>query len=176
MKKNNIKFRQDGTILLIALIFLAMTAMISSSVLNTSVLEAKMVGNAQFKEEAFQVVEGVLDAILADYENNLPVAGDLGHTICGLNDSDPECDMSIMNLPAEVISVAHGVNLRFRAERLGPLLAPLPFRQSEDEVSSSDFFDVAIYEVNAGYDGRDVRLGHHAVFEGVAIRVASSGQ
>lgn len=168
--------QQQGSALIMALIFLAMTAIISSSVLNTGVLELKMVGNAQFQEEAFQATEGVLDAIVANYETNLPVVGGIGYTVCATGSSASGCNQSIISVPTSVSTVPSGVTLDYRAERLGPLLAPLPFRQSENEASSAGAFNVAIYEINANYDGRSAKLGYHDVFEGVAIRVAAAGQ
>lgn len=167
---------EQGTALVMALIFLAMTAVISTSVLNTGILEMKMVGNAQFQEEAFQSTEGVLDAIVANYQTNLPVTGGIGYTVCAAGVTGGDCNQSVITLPTGVGTVAGGVNLAYQAQRLGPLLAPLPFRQGEAEASSAGSFNVAIYEINANYDGRDAKLGYHDVFQGVAIRVAALGQ
>ncbi len=167
---------QRGAVLLIALVFLAMTAMISSTLLTTSVLEAKMVGNSQFKEEAFQVTEGVLDAIVENYNRNLPVTGAVGNTICAAGDTSEGCNLSVISLSSNVTTVSTGVTLDYSAQRLGPLLAPLPIRLDDSRASSSDAFSVAIFELNAEYDGRDSRLSHHEVFEGVAVRVANAGQ
>ncbi len=171
MKKN-----QQGSTLIMSLIFLAMTAIISTSVLNTGVLELKMVGNAQFQEEAFQATEGVLDAVVANYETNLPIAGGVGYTICATGSNFTGCNQRTMTVPAHVGTVPTGVDLDYKAERLGPLLAPLPFRENESVASSAGAFNAAIFEINANYDGRGVKLGYHDVFEGVAIRVASGAQ
>lgn len=173
---NVFQTKQQGSALIMALIFLAMTAIISSSVLNTGLLEMKMVGNAQFQEEAFQSTEGVLDAIVAGYETNLPVTGGIGYTVCADLTQVSGCNQASISISSAVSTVPTGVNLVYSAERLGPLLAPLPFRQGEDEASSAGAFNVAIYEVNANYDGRSAKLGYHDVFEGIAIRVAASGQ
>jgi hypothetical protein len=168
---------QSGAVLVVALIFMALTALISAGVLNSSLLEVKMVGNEQFKEEAFQTTEGVLDAIMAGYQNNLPVVGDVGYKVCAVGmGTGANCDAAVMRVPSTVSAVTTGVALTYQAERLGPLMAPMPFRQSEREASSAGAFNVALYEVNAVYDGRAVRLGHHEVFAGVAIRVAASSQ
>lgn len=172
-----LKKSQSGAVLVVALIFMALTALISAGVLNSSLLEVKMVGNEQFKEEAFQTTEGVLDAIVAGYANNLPIVGDVGYKVCATSmGASANCDAAVMTVPSTVSAVTTGVSLIYQAERLGPLMAPMPVRQSEKDASSAGSFNVALYEVNAIYDGRDVRLGHHEVFAGVAIRVAASSQ
>ena len=165
---------QQGAVLIVALVFLTLTALISVSVIGASAYQMKMAGNAQFKEDAFQVVEGVLDGIVAKYKVNLPVTGAVGYSICATGVSG--CDSQVIVLPSALTAVHTGVDLNYRAVRQGPLFAPLPFRQDDSGASSAGAFEIAMFELQVEYDGREEKLGHHEVFQGVAIKVASSGQ
>jgi uncharacterized BrkB/YihY/UPF0761 family membrane protein len=73
--------KQDGAVIIIALLFLLLTAMISTTAMHTSIMEVRMANNGQLKEEAFQQVQAVANAITAN-PNNLVVVGDIGYTIC----------------------------------------------------------------------------------------------
>ncbi|MFL0808790.1 MAG: pilus assembly PilX N-terminal domain-containing protein [Agarilytica sp.] len=176
MKNLNTSKKQTGAVLILALVFLAMTAMISSSVLNTSVLEVKMVGNAQFKEEAFQVAEGVLDGILTDYRTILPGTNKVSYTSCSSGSSASNCGDTSMTLPAAITAVSTGVDLSFQAKRLGPLEASMPVILDDTVASSAAQFSAALYETSAIYDGRDAKLGYQEVYEGIAVRVPANNQ
>lgn len=168
------KNHQRGAVLILAIVFLALTAMISSSVLYTGALETKMVGNAQFKEEAFQVAEGAVDAIVSDYSNTLPVTGGIGFTVCAPGDSDSSCNNFSLNVPQTVTTVPTGVSLTYRAQRMGPLDGGLPFVPNQEIADSAESFKVAVFEVQSVYDGRDVKLGFHEVVHGVGIKYSAS--
>ena len=64
----------------------------------------------------------------------------------------------------------------FHVVRKSPLFAPIPFRQSEDEVSSAAAYKAALFEINAEYDGRSNNLGQSSIAQGVAIKVSIAGQ
>lgn len=166
---------QSGAVLILALIIMLLTGIVSTTVMRTSILEVKMVSNTQFKEEAFQKTESVVNAVTSD-KDNFVVAGDVGWRICGTGTTVSNCNSSLINLPAEVISVPTGVGLEYYVERMGPLKTPLPFRQSDSEASGANGFDVALFEVVAEFDGRDKKLGHFKIHQGVAVKIASSHQ
>lgn len=174
----NKQFRQhqQGAVLVVAIIFLMLTALISTTVLKTSILEIKMVGNAQFKEEAFQKSEGVIHAITSNYTANLPISGGIGYKVCATGSTDNSCNAKTISLTSSVTDVASGVNLAYTAERIGPLLAPLPFRESADRASGAGSFNVARFEIDVEYDGRSAKLGHHRVTQGIAVKLAASSQ
>ncbi|MEH6518577.1 MAG: hypothetical protein V7742_18010 [Halioglobus sp.] len=160
--------RQSGAILLIAMIFLLLLAIIAGTVSQTSILEFLMAGNAQFREEAFQQSQALVDEITADI-NNFPVIGDVGYKVCKIGDSG--CNAYTLD-PESATS-----NAEFSVVRRGPLiLESLPFRQGESSASSSPNFDAAIFEVNVAVDGSAQRLGSAQIVQGVAVRIASSGQ
>ena len=88
---NLLKFdsRQRGAILIVALIFLLLTAAVSITVMKTSVLEVRMAGNEQFSVEAFQKAQALSNAIAVN-PGNLVVTGDIGYRLCGTAAVDPD--------------------------------------------------------------------------------------
>lgn len=165
--------QQQGAVLIVALIFLLLTAMISGTVMQTSVLEVKMAGNEQLREEAFQRVQAIANAVTAD-SSNLVVAGNIGYTICPSGVAG--CDNNSLSLISQVIAVPSGVNLDYKVQRLAPLFAPMPFRMSEDNAGSANAYSAALFEIDANYDGSDNGLGRAQIAQGIAVRIASSGQ
>jgi len=173
--KNTLCAKQQGAILIVALLFLLLTAAISATVMNTSVIESRMANNEQFQEEAFQKVQAIANALVAD-DSNLVVTGNVGHKICATGVSGDGCNTSIITLPSSVTNVPSGVTLDYYAERQGPLFAPLPFRLGEDQAGSAAVYNAALFEVVASYDGTAQRLGKAEIAQGVAVRVAVSDQ
>lgn len=164
--------RQQGTVIVIALIFLLLTGLISISAVKTSIFETKMASNEQLKEEAFQTVQGVINAVSADI-NNFVIAGDVGYLICPAGRSG--CDANAISLASHTSTIT-GSNVTYDVTRLAPLYAPIPFRATEDNASSAKSYSAALFEINAEYDGSQDRLGQAAIAQGVAIKVANAGQ
>lgn len=161
--------RQRGAVLLIAMIFLLLLAIIAGTVTQTSILEFFMAGNAQFREEAFQEAQSIVTEITSD-ANNFPVVGQVGYKLCKTVGGD--CKAQLSALVANKDTEAD-----YSVVRRGPLiLESLPFRQGESQGSSSPNFDAVIFEVNVEVDGSASRLGSAEIVQGVAVRVASSGQ
>lgn len=167
--------KQKGAVLVVALLFLLLTAMISTTAMQTSILEVRMSNNEQLKEEAFQQVQAVANAITAN-PTNLVVTGDVGYTICAVGVSGGSCDVSAINLPATITTVPAGAALNYSVERLGPLFAPLPFRVSENNAGSANAYKAALFEVDANYDGIAAGLGQATIAQGIAMRVAVGAQ
>ena len=167
------KQRQEGAVLLIAMIFLLLLAIIAGTVSQTSILEFFMAGNAQLREEAFQQAEAITSELVGDIDN-FPVIGKIGYTMCESGKAlGADCDD---NLP---VVKSDTTNAEFSVVRRGPLiLESLPFRQGEGDASSSPNFDAAIFEIDVGVnvDGAAPRLGSAQIVQGVAIRIVSSGQ
>lgn len=168
--------RNRGAVLLLSMIFLLLLAMIAGTVMHTSVLEFRMAGNDQFREEAFQKAQAIATALSEDTDN-FPVTGGVGYTICQAGDGDAACDVSSIVVDATVAAVPAGTTLVYRVERQGPMIMEsLPFRQSQSNASSSLAFDAALFEANVSVDGSSARLGRAGVAQGVARLVASSAQ
>lgn len=165
--------QQQGAVIVVAMVFLLMTSFIATTVMKTSVLEVRMAGNAQLREESFQQVQAVANAISAN-TNNLVIAGDVGYMICETGGNG--CDAHVIALNAAVTNVPVGVDLDFYAERLAPLFAPMPFRAGEDNADSATAYAAAKFEVNALFDGVAAGLGKSHIAQGIAMRVAVNGQ
>ena len=91
------KSPQRGAVLLIAMIFLLLLAIIAGTVTQTSILEFFMAGNAQFREEAFQEAQAVVTEISSD-AGNFPVVGQIGYKLCKTKVGD--CNAKIADLAA----------------------------------------------------------------------------
>jgi len=168
--------KQTGAVLILAMLFMLLLAMVAGTVMQTGVQEFQMAGNNQFREEAFQRAQAIAEE-LSENLDNFPVTGGVGYTICTATDTDTDCNgTNVLTVPGSATAPA-GVVLNYQVERQAPLFVEsLPFRQSESEVSSSPAFDAAIFEVAVNINGAPVRLGNAGVVQGVAIRVASSAQ
>lgn len=164
--------RQQGTVIVIALIFLLLTGLISVSAMKTSIFETKMASNEQLKEEAFQTTQGVINAITSDI-NNFIIAGDVGYKMCKAGAKG--CDSNAIALASSTATLTAN-NVEYHITRKAPLFAPIPFRASEENASSAKAYSAALFEVNAEYDGSQDRLGQAAIAQGVAIKVANAGQ
>lgn len=164
---------QRGAVLLLAMVFLLLLAIISGSVVRTSVLELRMAGNDQFREEAFQKAQAIA-AALSGRMANFRVTGGVGYTLCPAGGG---CDSETLAVAAATEAVPAGVDVSYRIRRQGPLVVrTLPFRQAQGSASSSQVFDAAIFETSVSVDGGAVRLGSAEVVRGIAVRVASSGR
>jgi len=165
-----------GAILLVSMVFLLLMALVAGTVMQTSMLEFKMAGNDQFREEAFQKAQAVSSSISEDVDN-FPVVGDVGYTNCVTGDADPDCDIFSLTIDSAIASVPTGVALTAQVTREGPLiLESFPVRLSESQTSSSPSYDAAIFEVVVEYSGSDVGLGNAEVAQGLAVRIVSSVQ
>lgn len=163
---------QQGTVIVIALIFLLLTGLISVTSMKTSIFETKMASNEQLKEEAFQTTQGVINAITSDIDNFV-IAGDVGYKICKAGAAG--CDSTAIALASSTATLTAN-HVEYSITRKAPLFAPIPFRASEENASSAKSYSAALFEVNAEYDGSQDRLGQAAIAQGVAIKVANAGQ
>jgi hypothetical protein len=173
--------RQQGAVLIVALVFLLLTAAVSVTVMQTSVLEVRMAGNQQFSVEAHQKAQALSNAVAVD-AGNLVVTGDLGYRICGTAAVDADgnpvsgCNTSTIALDSSVENVPSGVGINYYAERIGPLEGTENVRSSEDSAWGAGTFKVAYFKVVGSYDGVASKLGTAEVEQGVAVRIAAGIQ
>jgi len=164
-----------GAVLLLAMVFMLMLAVIAGSVMQTGVLEFHMAGNDQFQEEAFQRAQAIASELSRD-PDNFSLAGGLGYTLCfsQVQNQDPDCDENSLSAPVSGVA-PEGVELTYRVIRQGPrLLQRFPLREAQGVASGSGLFDAAIFEVNVHVDGSGRRLGSARVVQGIAVRLAAS--
>ena len=156
-----------GAVLLVSMVFLLLMALVAGTVMQTSVLEFRMAGNDQFREEAFQKVQAIASAI-SENEDNFPIVGDIGYTVCDAADGHADCNTDGNNIAIDssVTSVPSGVSTTYRIRREGPWCYPEPpFRLSQAQASSD--VDFALFETTVDYDGSSVRLGNAEIAVGV---------
>lgn len=70
----HIGHRQQGAALVVGLVLLMVLTVLAISTMRTATLELTMAGNAQFRENAFQLAEAGLDATLETIEQTGPGA------------------------------------------------------------------------------------------------------
>lgn len=102
-------YKQQGFVMLVALIFLILTSLIALTTMKTSILEIKMAGNEQLQEEAAQIVEGVTDQIIFQHDDRIYPTLPLnnfkeGEKFCKKNSADTECLYKTMYITPEFIA------------------------------------------------------------------------
>ena len=173
--KRTTRFKNKGVVLLLAMVFLLLLAILSATAMQTGILEFRMVGNEQFQEEAFQAAQAIVSAISSNGDN-FPEASEVGATICKVGDSSPACHETVyITLDSGLETVPPGVEVAYRVERVGPLYLPeLPVRLAQTSVSSSLAYNAAVFETQVRIDGTGVNLGVAELAQGVALLVANS--
>lgn len=160
----------SGTILLLAMIFLLLLGLVSSTLMRTALLETHMAGNNQFREEALQRARGVAtDLALAS--EHFALESEVGTVRCVSGVSLESCDKSDLPLLATALS-SDGVQVDYRVERQAPrILHSLPLREAQSVVSSAGRSAVALYEIEVTVDGNGAGLGSARLVRGVAVRL-----
>ena len=163
-----------GTVLILALVFMLMLAVISTTAMHTALLQLRMAGNDQFLEEAFHKAEAIADE-LSQSPDNFLLDTEVGHSNCPLDPKILDCEFRLLPIPASA-TTSEGYEIDYRITRQDPLLWPnFPIRESQATVSSSSHFDAAIFEVDVRIDGSRSRRGNAHVVQGVAVRAVPVG-
>lgn len=175
MEKHRTRHRltaSRGAVLLLALVFMLMLAMVAATVMQTAILQLHMAGNDQFLEEALHKAHAIATELSLN-PDNFSLEGGVGSTNCPAVAQAPGCDRSQLQAPTSA-AVSAGVELDYRVTRQEPLLSRgFPLRESQDTVSSSSSFDAAIFEIDVHIDGKAKRLGSAHIVQGIAVRVAA---
>lgn len=90
----HVPVRQRGAVLAVSLIFLLLLSILAISVMRSGQLEVLMAGNSQAQLDAFQLAEGIADAVLGRWENNL----DTEAIVCSNGHPNPDSDCDRFNL------------------------------------------------------------------------------
>lgn len=161
---------------MLSMVFLLLIAMIAASVMQTSAMELRMAGNDQFREQAFQKVQGIASVISSRAEN-FPTLSPISYLLCSNRVAIDGCNADLAALDVSIVAVSPGVSLSYSVERRGPaLLKALPFRIEQGTVSSSLAYDAAVFETFVQLDGSAARRGSAQVALGIAIAVTDSAQ
>lgn len=162
---------QQGSVLLLALVFVLMLSLIAASVVQTATLELRMAGNHQFREEANQIAKAIA-AELALNPGNFSLASLVGQSKCAHTNAAPDCDLRSLQLPPSAQAVS-GYDLDFRVTRTAPLLwQNYPIHVPVEKLNEDEPFHAALFEISVRVDGRHNRRGVAHVIEGVAVRAS----
>lgn len=156
--------KQSGSVLLMALVFLVLTAMIAVTIMDTSVLEIKMAANQQFREEAAQHAEGIVGEVAGNYEDQMTPSVQVGTIFCDVSES---CDQNTLSISSDLKSkIPVGVNLSYQAEKTGEDPAP------GGEGNYTDYF----FEMSVDYDGVNKGLSSSNIAVGLKQRAIESSR
>jgi hypothetical protein len=159
-----------GAVLLLALIFILMLAVIAVTVLQTAVLQLRMAGNDQFLEENLHMAQAIATELSLNPEN-FSLDGEVGHTNCPAGGQGLNCDRRELQEP-RLAQASAGLEIDYRVTRQDPLLwKSFPIREPQGKVSSSTSFGAAIFEINVRIDGGKNPLGNAHIVQGIAVRV-----
>ena len=159
-----------GAVLLLALVFMLMLAIIASTVLQTAILQLRMAGNDQFLEETLHKAQAIATELSLN-PDNFSLEGGVGHTNCAIGEQRLHCDRSQLQIPGSAVAPA-GVEIDYRVIRQDPLLwRGFPLREAQDAASSSSSFDAVIFEIDVRVYGSEKRFGNAHIVQGVAVRV-----
>jgi len=163
---------ERGAILALTLVFMLMLAVITAVVMQTAVLELHMAANEQFQQEAANAAQAIANELALDSGNfNLGLLP--GQSNCPQGISTPDCTLNLLPAPTRV-DLSEGFLLDYRVTREQPLVhSGFSIRSSQDAVSSSNAFNVALFEINVRVDGSRARLGSAHIVQGIAVRIPS---
>ena len=157
--------RQQGAILVIALMFLIATTLLTISSMRATNIGLYMAQNEESRIAAEQAAQALADAIVAN-PSATPVYGMQGFTACTTGQT--QCDRYDLAIQDPVLASAIAANhISARVERVGPIFRPPP-RVVE---SSIDKFTSAGFRVTTTYDRVDEGLGRQQIAEGVLVLV-----
>lgn len=169
-----VRKKNGGTVLILALVFMLMLAVISTTAMHTALLQLHMAGNDQFLEEAFHKAEAIVDE-LSQSPDNFVLDTQVGHSNCPLDPKILDCELRLLAVPASV-ATSEGYDIDYRITRQDPVLwLDFPISESQATASSSRNFDAAIFEVDVRVDGSSKRRGSAHVVQGVAVRALPVG-
>jgi hypothetical protein len=157
--------RQQGAILVIALMFLVAITLYTISSMRSSNIGLFMAQNEESKVAAQQAAQALADAIVANPAST-PVVGGSGYTACTANQTGCNRNDLPVNDPELAYAVANDY-IQARVERTGSIFRPPP-RVVE---TSIDKFTSASFRVTTTYDRVDEGLGREQITEGVLVLV-----
>ena len=161
--------RETGSILLVALIFLAILTFAAATTMRTSTMGMRMAGNEQTRVTTLQLAQSIVDEVVTN-PDNVVVSGDTGYINCTANVDD--CTANTVAISQDIVATADAGKAEVIVERLAPALTPAPRGIN----SSADAFFAARFQVDATYDGTADNEGRAGVVQGVIVLVPRSAQ
>ncbi|MEH6592012.1 MAG: hypothetical protein V7746_17245 [Halioglobus sp.] len=157
-----------GVVLILVLVFLVLIGFTTSTALNTATLELRMARNIQFRTQAQQYAQSILDAVAANPEH-FPLDSDVGQLWCAGVDDAPDCEQSVaLQLPTALENSLSGVSSYYQVRRVAPAIMQYQSRQATAE---DDTYPVAVFEARAVVDGNRQHLGRAELVQGLIRRL-----
>ena len=157
--------RQSGAILIIALVFLVVITLLTTSAMSSSKIGLFLAQNEESRISADQLAQALADAIVANPAST-PVVGQSGFRFCTAGGYS--CDRTDLPVPNPTLQgEIDSSHMSASVERTGTLFKPPP-RVVE---SSIDKFTSASFTVTTTFDRVDDGLGYQQVTEGVMVLV-----
>ena len=155
--------RQDGSVLLVSIIFLLVLGLLGLASMSTSRIELRLANNTESQTSADQAVQALADAVVA-IPAMTPVVGAAGYTLC--TPGVEPCNAESLYMPAGDLAgeVAAG-HLWGSAVMTTPSSSPPPRGLG----FSADKFTVTAFEVNAQFDRTTAGLGTADITQGILI-------
>lgn len=160
---------QQGSVLLISLIFLLILTLAATTSMSTSTLELRMAGNEESRVATFELAQSIVDEVVGN-PDNIIVNNNVGYVNCTNNVSG--CDANSIVIDGNLLPVSRANNATVIVERLSPALTPPP--RGID--SSADAFSAARFEVDTTYDGNANNEGRVGIVQGVLVLVPRGAQ
>jgi len=157
--------RQQGAILMIALLFLVTITLLTVSSMRSSNIGLHLAQNEESRITAGQAAQALVDAIVASPAST-PVVGTTGYSAC--TPGETGCDRNDLPVPNPTLAAEIAADhIQARVDRVGTLFRPPP-RAVE---TSIDKFSSASFRVVTTYDRIDDGLGHEQITGGVLVLV-----
>jgi len=160
---------QQGSVLLISLIFLLILTLAATTTMRTSTMELRIASNEQTRVSTLELTQSIVDQVVGN-PDNIIVSGDVGFVNCTTNVAG--CSQQTITIDETVLPAAKQANAAVIVERLSPALTPAPRGIN----SSADAFYAARFEVETDYDGIDDNEGRVGLVQGVIVLVPRGAQ
>lgn len=175
-----LRFRQCGSILLLTMLFLVLSAIVAQRLMQAAALESRMAANHQFREEARQRVKGAVRSLSAQSEL-LQLDQPAGQRRCLMGDTRSVCDVA--DIPNEWLAgVEADTQLRASVVKVSDnATLALPVREAVAEATSVRLSTYALFEVEVISEGgyplvqRGHVIGTSRVVRGLALRQPVAG-
>ena len=159
--------RQRGIVLLLAMVFSVITAVLAVSALRVAGLEARMAGNAAYRMLSFELADAIL-VDLVQQPDSFPLSIAPGVLPCPGGIEENGCRIGFSGGQQDAV---------YRISRLAPsMLKDFSLRESESHATGVSHFNTAIFEVAVTVGSPQGRSGHAHVIQGVAVRVPAGDE
>jgi hypothetical protein len=154
-------------VLLLAMVFSLMMAVLVASALRVSALEMRMAGNAGSRMLALEMADSIITRILQQ-PDSFPLSSEPGLLPCPENAATTTCGQAFSSSERDAAYSVSRLAPEFRDD--------FPLREAESRVSGVDHFNIALFEVAVTVGRRAGRSGRAHVVQGVAVRVPAVGE